>query len=225
MLSFISVTRECRCPSFYSPSSVPSPGHCPHKPFLFDYLLSFYPVYYPRITLALPPSSSSDPGSHSGPHPPPPPPHYGTRAVIFNARRIFSIFLPSSRLASNCTYTHAARRPQQQLDPFFCVSLLFLLSSFCTHLLPSFWTTSRGHPGGVVPSPPRFLTSFLYFPACIGFSNPTARRFFIECFANSRSRAFRKSIHAQETVPTNLYEHALRGIRTHETHLLYQARG
>ena len=31
----------------------------------------------------------------------------------------------------------------------------------------------------------------------------TARRFFIEGFANSRSRAFRKSICAQEKVPTN----------------------
>ena len=29
-----------------------------------------HPIYYPRITLALPPSRSSDPGSHSGPSPP-----------------------------------------------------------------------------------------------------------------------------------------------------------
>ena len=41
--------------------------------------------------------------------------------------------------------------------------------------------------------------------------------------ANSRSRAFRKSICAQEKVPTNSYEYALGGIRTHETDL-YQAR-
>ena len=42
--------------------------------------------------------------------------------------------------------------------------------------------------------------------------------------ANSRSRAFHKSICAQEKVPTNLYEYALGGARTHETDL-YQARG
>ena len=35
---------------------------------------------------------------------------------------------------------------------------------------------------GVVPSSPRFLPSIL---SRIGFSNPTARRFFIECVANS----------------------------------------
>ena len=74
---------------------------------------------------------------------------------------------------------------------------------------------------GVVPSPPPVLC--LQFLSCLGFSNPTARRF-SSSIANSRSRAFRKSIYALEKVPTNLYEHALRGIRTHETDL-YQARG
>ena len=63
----------------------------------------------------------------------------------------------------------------------------------------------------------------LQFLSRIGFSNPTARRFFIECYY-SRSRAFRKSICAQEKVATNLYEYALGGARTHETDL-YQARG
>ena len=37
--------------------------------------------------------------------------------------------------------------------------------------------------------------------------------------ANSRSRAFRKSVDAQEKVSTNLYEYALGGIRTHEIDL------
>ena len=55
---------------------------------------------------------------------------------------------------------------------------------------------------GVVPSPPRF--SCLQFLTRIGFSNPTARQFFIECVANSRSRAFRKSICAQEKSPHEL---------------------
>ena len=57
-----------------------------------------------------------------------------------------------------------------------------------------------------------------------GFSNPTARDFSSSLFANSRSRAFRKSICAQQKVPTILYEYALGGARTHETDL-YQARG
>ena len=47
---------------------------------------------------------------------------------------------------------------------------------------------------------------------------------FSSTFATSRSRAFRKSICAQEKVPTNLYEYALGGARSHETDL-YQARG
>ena len=60
---------------------------------------------------------------------------------------------------------------------------------------------------GVVPSAPRFLPSI--FIARIGFSNPTARRFFIKCVANSRSRTSRKTICAQEKVPTNLCEYML----------------
>ena len=40
--------------------------------------------------------------------------------------------------------------------------------------------------------------SCLEFLSRTGFINPTARRFFIECLANSRSRAFWKSICAQK---------------------------
>ena len=47
---------------------------------------------------------------------------------------------------------------------------------------------------------------------------------FSSSVAHSRSRAFRKSICAQEKVPTNIYENALEGIRTNETDR-YQARG
>ena len=36
-----------------------------HICFLFFFV--FHPIYYPRTALALPPSSNSDPGSHSGP--------------------------------------------------------------------------------------------------------------------------------------------------------------
>ena len=49
-------------------------------------------VYYPRTTLALPPSSNSDPGSHSGPTSSLP---TLARAFIFIARRS-QYFLPSS---------------------------------------------------------------------------------------------------------------------------------
>ena len=49
-------------------------------------------MHYPRTTLALPPSSNSDPGSHSGPSFPLP---TTVRAFIFIARRI-QHFLPSS---------------------------------------------------------------------------------------------------------------------------------
>ena len=60
----------------------------------------------------------------------------------------------------------------------------------------------------VVPSVPRFLAFNFYraqgsaIPLLVDFSSSVA---------NSRSRAFRKSICAQEKVPTNLYEHALGG--------------
>ena len=95
----------------------------------------------------------------------------------------------------------------------------FFLSHTCTfQLLDKPWSqvSSLLPPG-----------SCLQFSSRIGFSNPTARRFFIECcltVANSRSRAFRKPVYAQEKVPTNLYKYALGGARTHDTDL-YQARG
>ena len=74
---------------------------------------------------------------------------------------------------------------------------------------------------GVVPSPPPVLVFNFYrayrsaIPLLVDFSSSVA---------NSRSRAFRKSISAQEKVPTNLYEYALGGTRNHGTDL-YQARG
>ena len=60
--------------------------------------------------------------------------------------------------------------------------------------------------------------SCLPFLSRIVFSNPTARRFFIECVANSRSRAFRKSICAKQNLNEFLRdEYALGGARTRET--------
>ena len=69
---------------------------------------------------------------------------------------------------------------------------------------------------GVVPSPPRFLPS-IFIPHRVQQSHCSLLVDFLSSVANSRSRAFRKSICAQEKVPTNLYEYALGGARTHET--------
>ena len=71
--------------------------------------------------------------------------------------------------------------------------------------------------GVVLPFPPRLLPSFLVahkvqHPLIVDFSSSVA---------NSRSRAFRKSIRAQDE---HLYEYALGGIRGREADL-YQARG
>ena len=62
----------------------------------------------------------------------------------------------------------------------------------------------------VGPSPARFLPS-TFIAHNIGFSNPTLLVDLSPGVANSRSRAFRKSICAQEKIPTDLYEHALGG--------------
>ena len=88
----------------------------------------------------------------------------------------------------------------------FCFVLFCFVLFFCffrTLLLFSFWTTAV--VTGVVPSPPRFLPSNF-----IAHRVP-AILLLVDCSssvaANSRSRAFRKSICAQEKkVPTNLYE-------------------
>ena len=68
----------------------------------------FHPLYYPRTTLALPPSSNSDPGSHSGPSSPLP---TTVRAFIFIAGILehFSSLVDWRRIVP----THAARRSQQ----------------------------------------------------------------------------------------------------------------
>ena len=99
----------------------------------------------------------------------------------------------------------------------FSKSCIFFF--FLTFLLSSLWT-SRGRRCRPI-FPPDLTFNFL---SCIGVSNPAARRFFIGCIANSRSRAFRNSICAQEKVPTNFLEYSLGGARTHETDP-YQARG
>ena len=125
-------------------------------------------------------------------------------------------------------HRHTGRHNDRQMILYSpVVSLVFLshlmLSYFIlfslffhTFLLSSFWT-SRGHrcrpsfPPGSCLKVYRAWGSAI--PLLVDFSWSVA---------NSRFRAFRKSICAQEKVPTNFYEYALGGIRTHETDL-YQA--
>ena len=105
--------------------------------------------------------------------------------------------------------------------PLACPNLLFIylfIFIFFTLLPSSFWTALVT---GVVP----------FFPAVLAFNFYRAEGSAIPLLvdlsssvANSRSRVFRKSICAQEKVPTNLYDYALGGARTHETDP-YQARG
>ena len=69
----------------------------------------------PRTILALPPSTNSDPGSHSGPFSPL---SITVHAFVLITRRIQHFF--PHLFASNCTYPHAARRSQQLVEPLFC---------------------------------------------------------------------------------------------------------
>ena len=73
----------------------------------YDVFFFHHPIYYPCTALALPPSSNSDPGSHSGPSSPLP---NTVRTFIFVARKsAFSSLVHLRRI----TPTHAARRSQQ----------------------------------------------------------------------------------------------------------------
>ena len=99
----------------------------------------------------------------------------------------------------------------EAFDTFF---FFFFYLNFSFQLLDKLWSqvSSLLPPG-----------TCLQFLSRIGFSIPTTRRFSSNV-ANSRSRAFRESICAQEKLPMNLYEYALGGTRTHAIDL-YQARG
>ena len=91
---------------------------------------------------------------------------------------------------------------------------IFLLEHF---YFPASGHTSRGHRCRPSLSPPGsclqfFIAHRVQHPLIVDFSSSVA---------NSRSRAFRKSISAQDE---KLYEYSLGGIQTHEADL-YQARG
>ena len=96
----------------------------------------------------------------------------------------------------------------------------FFFILFHTLLLSSFWT-SRGHRCPHF-SPPGFCLQ-VFIEHRVQQSIPPLVDY-PSSVANPRSRAFRKSTCPQEKVPTNRYEHALDGARTHEIDLYY-ARG
>ena len=93
----------------------------------------------------------------------------------------------------------------------------FFFFFFHTHLLSSF-RTSRGHRCRPFFPPVLAFNFYRAYGSAIPLLDDLS-----SSVANSRSRAFGNSICAQAKVPTNLYEYALGGIRTHDTDL-YQAR-
>ena len=105
----------------------------PENIFMKVYIFPFHPIYYPHTTLALHPSSNSDPGSHSGPSSPLP---TTVHAFIFIGRRI-QHFLPSSTRVE-----------------FYLPTLIFI---FCSHFY--FPASGQAVITGVVPSAPQFLPS------------------------------------------------------------------
>ena len=117
---------------------------------------------------------------------------------------------------SNLTIEHAPLARRTDWVALYTYIYIYYFSH--TLLLSSFWT-SRGHRCRPFSPPVLAFNSYpaqgSAIPKLVDFSSSAV---------NSRSRAFRKSISAQEEVPTNLYEYALGGIRTHETDL-YQTQG
>ena len=88
--------------------------------FYFQYCyMSLHPVYYPRTTLALPPSSNSDPGPH----------HRGPSSLFPTTVRIFIFYRQKNWAFSSLVDSrriariHAARRSQQLI--FFSSFLHF----------------------------------------------------------------------------------------------------
>ena len=59
------------------------------------YIIFLHPMHYPRTTLALPLSSSSDPGSHGGPSSPLP---TTVRAFIFYREKISALSSLATRV-------------------------------------------------------------------------------------------------------------------------------
>ena len=143
-------------------------------------------------------------------------PHRVIRMCIFQQPvyiHLIQDLLLTTKKSNNQIPIHISAFSQDQsrrlgLGPTHAVSLSldkihynFLQRTFTFQLLDELWSqvSSLLPPG-----------TCLQFLSRIGFSIPTARRLSSNV-ANSRFRAFRESICAQEKVPTNLYEYALGG--------------
>ena len=123
----------------------------------------------------------------------------------------------NSQMCYLCTST----RPRRHFSFFVLLIIIgrIELFFFLALLLSSLWT-SRGRR--CRPFSPRFLPSI--FIAHRVQQSHCSSIFHRVLQTHALTRAFRKSICAQEKVPTSLYEYALGRIQTHETGL-YQARG
>ena len=143
-------------------------------------------------------------------------PHRVIRMCIFQQPvciHLIQDLLLTTKKSNNQIPIHISAFSQDQsrrlgLGPTHAVSLSldkihynFLQRTFTFQLLDELWSqvSSLLPPG-----------TCLQFLSRIGFSIPTARRLSSNV-ANSRFRAFRESICAQEKVHTNLYEYALGG--------------
>ena len=88
---------------------------------------------------------------------------------------------------------------------------IFLVLYFFTHVY--FPASGQAAVTGIVPSSPQFLPSTLIAHRV---QQSHCSSIFHRVLLTPALALFRKSICAQEKVPTNLYEYALGGVRTHE---------
>ena len=95
----------------------------------------------------------------------------------------------------------------------------FFLAFFHTHIY--FPASGQALVTGVAPSPPRFL--HLFFIAHRVQQSHCSSIFHKVLLTHALALSASQFVH-KEKVPTNLYEYALGGIRTHETDL-YQVQG
>ena len=107
-----------------------------------------------------------------------------------------------------------------RIEGYFFIFYFYFSHTFTFQLLDNLNTVVTG----VVPSPLRFLPSI--FIAHRVQQSHCSSIFHRVLLTHALALSAIRSICAQERVPTNLYECALWGIRTHETDLYkYQARG
>ena len=127
--------------------------------------------------------------------------------ALYGVKYLFPTYLKYGIRYDSCnTYIYL----QLECILIFIIYLINSCHTFTFQLLDKSWSL-------VSPLLPRFLPSiFIAHRVQQSHCSSILHRLLV---ANSRSRAFRKSISAQEKVPTNIYECALGGARTHEADL------